>query len=167
VLHRDGGIIAVVAIPVARTTVRRLAAGVGRHLRISLLRLGKVVNRGRLRGMTLGSVEGSEAPGAGPHIRVLTDDSSKRNLRRNNREMIVGMHLVNSPSSQTMTPEGLRVRARQVRALARSVAHHEAAPTIRAFADELEAKADALEIYSVSRNDGTPRAGVAGPLPNA
>lgn len=114
-----------------------------------------------------GAVEGFEAPGTGPHIRVLTEDFSKRTLRRNNREMIVGMHFVNSPSSQTMTPEGLRVRARQVRALARSVADHEAAPTIRAFADELEAKADALEIYSATRNDGTARAGIAGPLPNA
>lgn len=44
-----------------------------------------------------------------------------------------------------MTPAELRMRAARVRALARSVAHDEAAPILRAFADELEAKADASE----------------------
>jgi hypothetical protein len=77
------------------------------------------------------------------------------------------MDAANQTYYQVMTPEGLRARARQVRALARSVADHEAAPTIREFADELEAKADALEICRVTRKDGTTLAGVAGPLPNA
>jgi len=44
-----------------------------------------------------------------------------------------------------MTPAELRVRAQRVRALARSVAHDEAAPILRAFADELDAKAEASE----------------------
>ncbi|HEY3846369.1 MAG TPA: hypothetical protein VGL95_04580 [Acetobacteraceae bacterium] len=44
-----------------------------------------------------------------------------------------------------VTPDGLRARAERVRMLARSVAHDEAAPMLRAFADELDAKADALD----------------------
>jgi hypothetical protein len=52
-----------------------------------------------------------------------------------------------------MTPDGLRARAERVRVLARSVAHDEAAPMLRAFADELEAKADALEAQH-ARNPG-------------
>jgi hypothetical protein len=79
--------------------------------------------------------------------------------------MPVGMDVANMLNCPTMTPEGLRMRARQVRALARSVADHEAAPTIRAFADELETKADALETCTGSR--GATRAGAAGSLPNA
>jgi hypothetical protein len=46
---------------------------------------------------------------------------------------------------QAATPDGLRARAERVRMLARSVAHDEAAPMLRAFADELDAKADALD----------------------
>jgi hypothetical protein len=52
-----------------------------------------------------------------------------------------------------MTAAELRVRAQRVRALARSVAHDDAAPILRAFADELEAKAEASEV-SEERNPG-------------
>lgn len=55
-----------------------------------------------------------------------------------------------------MTPAQLRVRAQRVRVLARSIAHDEAAPILRAFADELEAKAEAREV----REDRDPGQGV-------
>jgi hypothetical protein len=57
----------------------------------------------------------------------------------------VGTDLADSPIAQAATPAGLRARAERVRSLARSVAHDDAAPLLRAFADELEAKAEALE----------------------
>ncbi len=42
----------------------------------------------------------------------------------------------------------LRARAAHVRALARSIAHDDAAQTLRDYADELEAQAATLEVRS-------------------
>jgi hypothetical protein len=69
----------------------------------------------------------------------------KENFSPNNRGMLVGMDGVDSRGAWPKTPAGLRARAEHTRALARFIAHDEAAPTLRAYADELDARAEALE----------------------
>jgi hypothetical protein len=63
--------------------------------------------------------------------------------------MPVGTDVADRGCDRPMPPADLRARAGSVRTLARFVAHDEAAPTLRAFADELEARAEALELREV------------------
>jgi hypothetical protein len=86
------------------------------------------------------------------HTRVLTRDSPGRILRAI-IEKCQWRGTLPVAGAFTMTPAELRVRAERVRVLARSVAHDEAAPILRAFADELEAKAKAREVCE-ERNSG-------------
>ena len=71
----------------------------------------------------------------------------------------MGTDLVGRRCTQAMTPAGLRAQAERARTLARSVAHDEAAPILRAFADELDAKAGALEAVEVSTPTSDSRCG--------
>ena len=59
------------------------------------------------------------------------------------------MDAADTSSDRAVTIARLRAQAARVRAIARSVAHDEAAPKLHAFAAELESQAEAL----AARND--------------
>jgi hypothetical protein len=57
----------------------------------------------------------------------------------------MGTEIADTSHTSSITPAGLRQRAERVRALARDIAHDSAAQTLRNLADELDAKAAAME----------------------